>query len=96
MQAHKHGRVCSVCEENEILTNTPACGIKILPRRPNSQGNLLNLGREGGNARERHVEQAVVDLIGQDDNLVLEADIGDALQLLAGEDLADGVICSAC
>lgn len=73
-------------------TNSPSGGVKVLAGRPDRQGDLLDLRGEGRDAGKGDVEQAVVDLVRQDDDLVLEAEVGDSLQLLAREDLADGVV----
>jgi hypothetical protein len=64
-------------------TNAPTGGVKVLASGPDRQGDLLDLWRQRRNAREGHIEQAVVDLVRQDDDLVLEAQVGDPLQLVA-------------
>jgi hypothetical protein len=74
-------------------TDSPSSGIKVLAGRPDRQGDLLDLGRQRRDAGEGNVEQAVVDLVRQDDDLVLDAEVGNLLQLVAAEDLADGVVC---
>jgi hypothetical protein len=73
-------------------TNSPACGIKVLASRSHSQSQLLDFGGESGDASKGNVEETVVHLIGKDDDLVLDAKFGDALQLLLGEDLANRVV----
>ncbi len=74
------------------LTYAPARGIEVLARRAYGNSNLLNFRRQGCNARKRHVEETVVDLVGQNDDLVFEADIGNLLQFLLVEHLADRVV----
>ncbi len=78
------------------LTDTPACCVKVLPGRPDRNGDLLYFGRQGRHPREGHVVQAVIDLVRKDDDLVLQANIGNLLQLLPGVDLANGVVCLSC
>lgn len=79
-------------KEKGRRTNAPACGIKVLARRSHRQGDLLDFRRQGSDTGEGDVVKPIVDLIGQDDNLVLEAEIGDPLQLIAGKYLANGVV----
>lgn len=74
-------------------TNSPPRGVKVLAGRPDRQGDLLDLRRQRRDAGEGDVVQAVVDLVRQDDDLVLEAQVGNLLQLVAVKDLADGVVC---
>jgi hypothetical protein len=76
---------------NEI-PNTPAGGIEGLAGGADSQSTLVQFGGQGSNSCERDIKEAVVDLIGQDDQVVLHAQLANALQLLAREDLADGIV----
>jgi len=80
------------CDGRKRRTNSPSRGVKVLAGRPDRQGDLLDLRGKGRDAGEGDVKQAVIDLVRQDDDLVLEAEVGDSLQLVAREDLADGVV----
>lgn len=73
-------------------TDAPARSVKVLARGPNGERELLELGRERRDARERLVVQAVVDLVGQNEDLLLDAQVANALELLAGVDLAERVV----
>jgi hypothetical protein len=79
-------------EEKGGRTNSPPRSVKVLAGRANRQGDVFHLGRQGRDAGKGHVVQAVVDLVGEDDDLVLEAQVGDSLKLLAREYLANGVV----
>lgn len=70
----------------------PARAVKVLARRADSDGEVLDLGGDGGDARERLVVEAVVDLVREDDDVVLDTDRADALELFPAKDLADGVV----
>ena len=72
--------------------DAPAGGVEVLAGGADGDGEALDLGRERGDAGKGHVVQAVVDLVRQDDDLVLDAQVPDLLQLLLGVDLADGVV----
>ena len=58
---------------------SPAGGVKVLARGADGESELLDLGREGRDAREGDVEEPVVDFIGEDDDLVLDAEVADTL-----------------
>lgn len=73
-------------------TDAPAGGVKVLAGGTDSECDFFYLGGEGGDAGEGDVVEAVVDFVGEDDDLVLDANVGNLLQLLAGVNLADGVV----
>ncbi|KUI73778.1 hypothetical protein VM1G_11930 [Cytospora mali] len=70
----------------------PPGSIEVLAGGPDRQRDPLDLGRQRGDPGEGHVVQPVVHLVGEDDDVVPEADVGDPLELPPGEDLADGVV----
>lgn len=72
--------------------DSPPGGVEVLTRRSNRDGNLLHLGRQCRHAGERSIEQSIVNLIREDDDLVLDADICNLLQLLLGKDLSNWVV----
>lgn len=76
---------------NEI-SDTPTSGVERLAGGANGQGTLVQLRRQGSNSREGNIEQTVIDLIGQDDQVVLHAQLTNALEFLPREDLANGVV----
>src|SRR6187551_1130363 len=76
-------------------TDAPAGGVKVLAGRTDGEGDLLHLGGQSSDAGEGDVVEAVVDFVGEDDDLVLDADVGNLLQLLTGVDLADRVVLGA-
>lgn len=80
----------------EKHTDSPTRGVKVLARGTNSKSELLNLGGQRCDAREGHVVQPVIHLVREDEDLVLHAQVADALELFAGVDLAQGVILSLC
>lgn len=71
--------------------HAPAGGVEVLARRADGDGEVGKLGGQRGDAGEGDVVEAIVDLVGQDDDVVLDAEVADALELLLAEDLADGV-----
>lgn len=73
--------------------HSPAGGVEVLAGRADGDGETLDFGGESGDPGERDVEEAVVDFVGEDDYLVLDAEVTDLLELLSREDLADGVVC---
>ena len=73
-------------------TDAPARSVKVLTRGPDGERELLKLRRKRRDARERLVVQAVIDLVGEDEDLLLYAQVADALELLPGVDLAEGVV----
>lgn len=75
-----------------ILTNSPASRVEVLAGGTDRERQALNFGRQRGDARKRHIVQAVIDLVRQDNDFVLDAEIGNLLQLRFGEDLANRVV----
>lgn len=74
------------------VSYSPASGVKGLACRADGESALVELGRQGSDSGERNVVEAVVDFVGKDDQVVLHANLSDALQLSAREDLANGVV----
>jgi len=73
-------------------TDAPAGGVKVLAGGTDGEGDLFYLGGQSSDAGEGDVVEAVVDFVGEDDDLVFDADVGNLLQLLTGVDLADRVV----
>jgi hypothetical protein len=77
---------------SDQVSDTPASGIEGLAGGAHSQSTLVQLRGEGSNSGEWNVEQTVVDFIREDNKVVLDAKVTNALELFAREDLADGVV----
>lgn len=77
-----------------VHTDTPTGGIKVLAGRANGNGELLNFRGQSRDSGERDVEQAVIHLIGENNDLMLHTQVTNLLQLLLGEDLSNRVIYS--
>lgn len=73
-------------------TDAPASGIKILSSGSDCQRESFNLGRQGGDARERDIVKSVIDFIRENHNTVLDTEVADSLELIFGKDLSDGVV----
>ena len=54
---------------------SPACAVEVLAGRSNRERQALYLGRQSRDPREGHVEQAVVDLVRDDQDVVLDAQV---------------------
>lgn len=74
------------------VSYSPASGVEGLAGRADGESALVELRRQGSDSGERDVVEAVVDFVGEDDQVVLHADLSNALQLSAREDLANGVV----
>lgn len=74
------------------VADSPASSVEGLARGADGQGALPELRGQRCDPGERDVVEAVVDLIREDDDVVLDAEVADALEFLAREDLADGVV----
>lgn len=74
------------------ISNTPAGGIEGLAGGTDGQGSLVQLRRQCGNSRKGDIEETVIDLIRQNDQVVLNAEVADALELFSGENFANGVV----
>lgn len=64
------------------VPDTPPGGVEGLARGADGERALVQLGRHCGDAGEGDVEEAVVDLIGEDDEVVLDAQVANALEFL--------------
>lgn len=76
---------------NEV-SHTPASGVEGLTSRAHSEGAFVQLGGQGGNPSKRNVEQAVINFVRKDNQVVFNTEVTDTLELLLGEDLAKGVV----
>lgn len=74
------------------ISDSPARGIKRFTSRSHSERAFVQLRRQCGNAGEWHVEQAVIDLVRQDDEVVLGSERANSFELLAREDFSDRVM----
>lgn len=79
---------------NEV-PDSPAGGVEGFPGRTNGKGAFVEFWGHGSDSCEGDVEQAVVDFVGQDDEVMLHAEVADALQFGSGEDFPDGVMAIA-
>ena len=73
-------------------THAPSCSIKVLPRRANGEGERCDFGVERCHACKGDVVQTVVDFVGENENLMLNAKRSNLLQFGGGEDFSDGVV----
>ena len=74
------------------IADTPASRVESLAEGADCECQSGDLRVQGRHADEGGVVEAIVDLIGKDEDGVLDADGGDGFQLLAAEDLAEGVV----
>jgi hypothetical protein len=77
---------------SDQIAHTPASGVEGLTSRAHSEGAFIQLGGQGGNPRKRNIEQAVINFIRKDNQVVLDTEVADTLELFLGEDLAKGVV----
>ena len=92
-----NARVCSRDVLDQVLgsdqiANPPAGSIEKLACATHSQCEGRDLGAQRRNAGEWHVVQLVVYFVGQDEDVVLDAEVANGLQLLSAEDLAHRVV----
>jgi hypothetical protein len=55
------------------VPNAPACRVECFTRGPNGDCEIVQLGREGSYARKWDVVEAVIDFVGKDYDVVLDA-----------------------
>lgn len=72
--------------------DAPARGVEVLARRADGQGQPGDVRRQRGDAGEGDVVEAVVDLVGEDDDVVFDAQRADGLEFVLGKDLAERVV----
>jgi hypothetical protein len=77
---------------SDQVADAPSSGVEGLTRRSNGKGALVKFGRKSRDSGIGDIEETVVYLIRQDDEIILHAQITNALELLSGEDLAYGVV----
>lgn len=77
---------------SDQISHSPACGIERFPGRADGKSAFIQLGGQGGDAREGDVVESVVDFVGEDDNVVLYGEGADAFEFFFGHDFADGVV----
>lgn len=76
---------------NEV-SNSPASGIEVFTCRADSESSLGHLGGECCHAGERDVEEPIIHFIREDDEIVLDTEIGYFLEFLAGHHFAHRVM----
>lgn len=86
------GHVLDQVFRADEVPNTPTSGVEGLAGRTNGQSTLVQLWGHSSDSSVWNVEEAVVDFIRQDDKVVLDTQFTNALELLAREDLTDGVV----
>ena len=74
-------------------TDSPACCVKVLARGSDGDCQFLNLRGQSGHSCKRHVVEAIVNFVGQNNDFVLDAQVAYFLELIARVHLADGVVC---
>jgi len=74
------------------VSDTPTGGIECLTGGSYSQSTLVELRGQGGNSGEGDVVETVVDFVGENDKVMLNTELTNALQFSLREDLADGVV----
>lgn len=83
--------VDEVCRAGEV-PNTPASTVEVLSCGANRESPSGDFRGEGGDAGERGVREAVVDFVGEDEDVVFYAEVADGLEFGFGKDFADGVM----
>lgn len=53
---------------------------------------VVEIRREGCDPREGDIIKVVVDLVGEDEEVMLQADVADALEFWFCEDFSDGIV----
>ena len=72
--------------------DAPACCVEVFACGADGEGQGSDFGGESGDAGEGDVVKAVVDFVGEDENVVLDAEAADGFEFGFGEDFADGVV----
>lgn len=74
------------------IAHTPARGVEGLSSGAHRERTLIEFWFNRGDSGERNVEKTVVNLIGEDDKVVFDGEVTNALQFVARENLANGVV----
>lgn len=74
------------------VSHSPTGCVEQLASAANCQSKICDLRAKRRNASERHVVELIVDFVGKNEDVVLDAEVANGLQLLAGEHFADGVV----
>lgn len=77
---------------SDQVADSPTGGVEELARAADGESQLCDLGTQRRDARERHVVQAVVDFVGEDEDVVLDAQVANGLQFVAAEHFAHRVV----
>jgi hypothetical protein len=77
---------------SDQVAYAPSGGVEGLACRSHGKRALIKFGGKSRDSGIRNIEQAVVYLIRQDDEIILHAQIANALELFSGEHLAYGVV----
>lgn len=80
-----------VLRTNQVAHSPPRC-VEQLARGADRQGQFGDLRRQCSDASEWHIVECIIDFIGEDDDVVLDAEISNCLQLLLVEHLAHRIV----
>ena len=72
--------------------DAPAGAVEVLPAAADGESESGDFWRERGHAREFGVVEAIVDFVAEYEDVVFHAEISNRLELVAGEDFADGIV----
>ena len=86
------GDVFDELRRPDQVADAPAGAVEVFAGAADGQGDLGELGGEGGDAGEGDVVEAVVDLVGEDQDAVFQAEVADAGEFGSGEYFADRVV----
>lgn len=86
------GNVLDQMLRSNQVSHTPASGVEGLTSRAHSDSTFVQFRGQGGNPGKRNIEQAVVNLIRKDDQVVLDTEVTNTLELFLREDLAKRVV----
>lgn len=86
------GNILDQMLRSDQVAHTPARGVKGLSGGAHRERTFIEFWLHSGDSRERNVEKAVVNLIGEDDKVVLDGQVTNALQFVARKNLSNGVV----
>lgn len=74
------------------VSHTPAGSVEVLARGAHRDCEFGDFWGQSGDASKRDVEEAVVDFVGENDDVVFYAEGGDLFEFFAGHDFTNGVV----
>ena len=86
------GNVLDQVLGSDQVADTPASGVEGFASRTDGERPLVVLWLHGGNPGERDIVETVVDLVGEDDEVVLHGKVPDAFEFVARENLPNRIM----